>query len=418
MSLDGMLGRCWPPGWHLNRRRTSVRTTAHTEGLRLCDGAGGRPNQPQAADERRLAEWAPPTWSRDTGHMILRDEILEQPEVARRFLARAPAMMEPLAAAIRARGVDHVVIAARGTSDHAAIYAQYVLGIRHGLSVGLGTPSVVSLYGARPRLDRSLVIGISQSGVSPDVVAVIAEGRRQGAPTVAITNDPRSPLALAAETTIDLGAGSERAIAATKTYTAELLAIAALSVALGRDDLDADTTDAADLAAIPDALAAVTALEPDVIAMAAEQAAANRLLILARGYEYATAREWSLKLKELAHVFADPYSAADFEHGPLALLEPGVPVIAMVRPGPTRDGLVAFLERLRTDIAADLAILSDDEGALRLARWPLRLPAGTPEWLGPIVSIVVGQQHALHLTRARGLDPEAPRHIRKVTSTS
>ncbi|MGK2851107.1 MAG: SIS domain-containing protein [Candidatus Limnocylindrales bacterium] len=349
--------------------------------------------------------------------MILRDEILQQPEVAARFLARAPAIMEPLAAAILARGVDHVVIVGRGTSDHAAIYAQYVLGIRHGLSVGLGTPSVISLYGARPRLDRSLVIGISQSGASPDIVGVVAEGRRQGAPTVAITNDPTSPLALAAETVIDLGVGPERAIAATKTYTTELLAIAALSVALRSDAADA-AADAADLAAIPDALASVASLEPEVIAMSADQAAASRLLILARGYEYATAREWSLKLKELSHVFADPYSAADFEHGPLALTEPGVPVIAMVRPGPTRDGLVTLLARMRADLSADLAIVSDDEEALRLARWPLRLPAGTPEWLGPIVSIVVGQLHALHLTRARGLDPEMPRHISKVTRTS
>lgn len=347
-------------------------------------------------------------------HMILRDEILEQPEVAARFLERAPAVMEPLAAAIRARGVEHVVIAGRGTSDHAAIYAQYVLGIRHGLSVGLGTPSVISLYGARPRLDRSLVIGISQSGASPDVAGFIAEGRRQGALTVAITNDPASPLAIAAETTIDLGVVPERAIAATKTYTTELLAIAALSVALHPDA----AADAAHLAAIPDALASVCAVEPEVIAMSADQASADRLLILARGYEYATAREWSLKLKELSHVFADPYSAADFEHGPLALTESGVPVIAMVRRGPTRDGLVRLLERMRDDLSADLAIVSDDEEALRLARWPLRLPAGTPEWLGPIVSIVVGQLHALHLTRARGLDPEAPRHIRKVTRTS
>ena len=108
--------------------------------------------------------------------MSLHDEILEQPEVARRFLERAPAMVDPLAAAIRDRGVDHVLIAARGTSDHAAIYAQYVLGVRHGLSVGLGTPSVISLYGAQPRLDRSLVVGISQSGASPDVVAVVDAG--------------------------------------------------------------------------------------------------------------------------------------------------------------------------------------------------------------------------------------------------
>ena len=279
--------------------------------------------------------------------MTLRDEILEQPEVAARFLDRSRDVLATLAADLRAREVDHVVIAARGTSDHAAIYAQYVLGIRQGWSVGLGTPSVISLYGSRPYLGRSLVIGISQSGASPDVIAVIAEGRRQGAPTIAITNEPTSPLAEAAATTIDLGAGAERAIAATKTYTTELLAIAALSAALGGDPAD----DLA-LADVPDALASVASLEPEIIAMSADQAATDRFLVLARGYEYATAREWALKLKELARVFADPYSAADFEHGPLALLEPGVPILATVRPGPARDGLVDRLARLRGELDA------------------------------------------------------------------
>jgi glucosamine--fructose-6-phosphate aminotransferase (isomerizing) len=344
--------------------------------------------------------------------MTLRDEILEQPEVAARFLRRAPDVVGPLAESIRAHDVDHVVIAARGTSDHAAIYAQYVLGVRHALSVGLGTPSVISLYGAQPRLDRSLVVGISQSGASPDVVAVIELGRRQGAPTLAITNDPSSPLATAAETSIDLGAGPELAVAATKTYTTELLALASLSAALSGDPADAQA-----LAAVPDAMAEALALEPDVESMARDQAASDRLLILARGYEYATAREWALKLKELARVFADPYSAADFEHGPLALLEPGVPVLATVRPGPTQAPLVALLERLRDELDADIAVVSNVPAALGLARWPFQMPQGTPEWLGPIVSIVVGQLHALHLTQARGLDPEQPRNLNKVTRT-
>jgi glucosamine--fructose-6-phosphate aminotransferase (isomerizing) len=344
--------------------------------------------------------------------VTLRDEILEQPAVAATFLERTDVTLRRLAETIIARQVDHVVIAARGTSDHAAIYAQYVLGIRHGLSVGLGTPSVISLYGAEPRLDRSLVVGISQSGASPDVVEVIAAGRRQGAPTLAITNDPTSALAVAAETTIDLGAGPELAIAATKTYTSELLAIAALSAAMsGRDE------DLAALRAIPDALASVLTLEPAAEAMARDQSRADRLLVIARGYEYPTAREWALKLKELARVFADPYSAADFEHGPVALLEPGVPVLSVVRPGPARDGLVRSLARLRVDLGAELAVVSDDAEALALARWPFALEPGTPEWLGPIVSIVVGQLHALHLTQARGLDPEAPRHLNKVTRT-
>ena len=364
----------------------------------------GRAREPTATVGLRARE--------PTATVSLRDEILQQPEVAARFLRRTPDIVGPLAEVIRAGGVDHVVIAARGTSDHAAIYAQYVFGVRHDLSVGLGTPSVISLYGAQPRLDRSLVIGISQSGASPDVVAVIEAGRRQGSPTLAITNDPNSPLAAAAQTTIDLGVGAETAVAATKTYTAELLAIAALSAAIS-----ADPDDAASLTRVPDAIEATLALEAAIADMAGEQAAADRLLVIARGYEYATAREWALKLKELARVFADPYSAADFEHGPLALLEPGVPVLAVVRPGPARASLVDLLGRLRADLDADLAVASEAADALAIARWPLALPDGTPEWLGPIVSIIVGQLHALHLTRARGLDPEVPRNLHKVTRT-
>jgi glucosamine--fructose-6-phosphate aminotransferase (isomerizing) len=248
--------------------------------------------------------------------------------------------------------------------------------------------------------------------VSPDVIAVVAAGRAQGAPTLAITNDPSSPLAQAAETSIDLGAGPELAIAATKTYTTELLAIAALSAALSGDPSDATA-----LVAVPEAIASALELEPAVESMARDQASADRLLVLARGYEYATAREWALKLKELARVFADPYSAADFEHGPLALLEPGVPVLATVRSGPTHAPLLGLLGRLREELGVDIAVVSDQGDALALARWQFPVPGGTPEWLGPIVSIVVGQLHALHLTRARGLDPERPRNLNKVTRT-
>ena len=243
--------------------------------------------------------------------MSLHDEILEQPAAAARFLAAQAEPVEQIAGSLRDRPPRHVVIAARGTSDHAAIYAQYVLGVRHRLSVGLGIPSIVSLYGVAPDLTDALVIGISQSGASPDIIGVIAAARAQGAPTIAITNDPASPLAAAAGQVIALEAGPERAIAATKTYTAELLAIALLSAALADDPVDR-----AAVAGIPDALAVALDLEPDIERIAADQAAATRALVLARGYEYATAREWALKLKELAHVFADPYSSADFQHGP------------------------------------------------------------------------------------------------------
>jgi glucosamine--fructose-6-phosphate aminotransferase (isomerizing) len=345
--------------------------------------------------------------------MTLRDEIHEQPEVAARLLASQAGPIAEIAGWLRGRSVRHVVIAARGTSDHAAIYAQYVLGVRNRLSVGLGTPSVVSLYGVVPDFTDALVAGISQSGASPDIVAVVAAARAQGSPTIAITNEPVSALGEAADRTIPLGAGPERAIAATKTYTAELLAIAMLSAALA-----GGPADRAALEALPEALARTLALEPEIERIAHDQAGVERAIVIARGFEYATAREWALKLKELGQVFADPYSAADFQHGPLALVEAGVPVLAVSRAGAPESDFVTLLTRLRTDLDAALMVLSDRPATLALSTWPVRLPEGTPEWLGPIVSIVAGQLHALHLTRAHGLDPERPRNLRKVTRTT
>ena len=350
--------------------------------------------------------------------MSLHDEILEQPVAARRQLASSASALTALGDRLRQEPVDSVVIAARGTSDHAAIYGQYVLGVRNGLSVGLATPSVVSLYGADPRVDRSLVIGISQSGESPDIVGVVAAAARRGAPTLAITNDPESPLAAGAGYVVDLAAGPERAIAATKTYTTSLLAIARLSAALDRDGGGAA---AADLASVPDAIAAALVTEPAVKDIAHELAAApghaDRCVIVGRGFEYATAREAALKLKELGRIFADPYSAADFLHGPIALVQPGIPVLVIAPSGVPSAGLLDLLDNLHSR-DADTVVLSDDEATRRLGRWAIPLPVGVPEWLRPITSIVPAQLLAYHLTLARGLDPDAPRYISKVTRTT
>ncbi|MGZ8501592.1 MAG: SIS domain-containing protein [Candidatus Limnocylindrales bacterium] len=343
--------------------------------------------------------------------MGLRDEILEQPAVAERQLASSRDVIAALVARLRAEPIDSVVIAARGSSDHAAIYAQYLLGTVHRLPVALAAPSIVSLYGVVPRFARSLVVGISQSGASPDIVGVVEGGRRQNVPTLAITNDPASPLAAAAEYVIALDAGPERAIAATKTYTTSLLAIARLSAAL-RDEPDS----LASVARVPAAIALALAVEPEVERIAGEMAEVDRCVVLGRGYEYATAREWALKLKELARVFADPYSSADFQHGPVALVEPGVPVLAVVPEGFASAGLVELLGHLR-DRGADVLILSDSAAIRASGRRSVALPADVPEWLRPIVSIVPAQLFAYHLTRARGLDPEAPRNLTKVTRT-
>ena len=347
--------------------------------------------------------------------MSLRDEILEQPEALRRQLGSSNDGLDALAARLRERPVGSVVIAARGTSDHAAIYAQYVLGVRNGLPVGLATPSVVSLYGAEIRFRDCLVIGISQSGASPDIVGVVAAGRRAGAPTLAITNDTASPLAEAADHVVDLAAGPELAVAATKTYTTSLLAIARLSLAL-----DPDPSGAAAVDAIPEAVAEALGAEgaaQDVAAtLASEPGALDRCVIVGRGFEYATAREWALKLKELARVFADPYSAADFLHGPIALVQGGIPVLVIAPSGVPAPGQQELLRDLETR-GVETVVVSDAAEARALGRWSIPMPASVPEWLRPIASIVPAQLFAYHATLARGLDPDDPRYIAKVTRT-
>lgn len=344
--------------------------------------------------------------------MSLRDEILEQPDAAQRLLDTGPAALTGLAGAVRARRPRFALIAARGTSDNAGIYAQYLLAIRNGMSVALAAPSTITLHGARPGMADALVIGISQSGQSPDIVAVLDEARRQGALTVALTNAASSPLADRADHVVDLRAGPELATAATKTYTTELLAVALLSAAI-----DAATPEeTADLARLPGLLASALEVEAHARDLATAHAGRQRAVVLGRGFSYASAREWALKLQEMALLAAMAYSAADFEHGPLALAEPGLPVLAVAPDGPELGAQLDLLTRLRQDHGARLLVLSDSAEA-RAIDEGLASPAGIPRWLAPIIEILPAQLYAYHLTVARGLDPEHPRTIRKVTET-
>jgi glucosamine--fructose-6-phosphate aminotransferase (isomerizing) len=342
----------------------------------------------------------------------LRDEIREQPSAAQRLLDAAPTVLAPIAAAVRTRRPRFAVIVARGTSDNAGVYAQYLLAVRNGLVAALAAPSTITLYGARPRMADALVIGISQSGRSPDIVAVLEEARRQGALTVTLTNDPTSPMAATADHVVDLQAGPERATAATKTYTTELLAVALLSTVL---DPPSDS-EVHDLAGMPGLLSEALKAEPQARDLATAHARRERAVVLGRGYGYASAREWALKLQELALIAAMAYSAADFEHGPLALAEPGLPVLAVAPSGPELEAQVALLRRLRDEHGARLLVISDAASARDLDEG-LALPDGVPPWLAPVVDIVPAQLYAYHVTVARGLSPEQPRTISKVTET-
>jgi glucosamine--fructose-6-phosphate aminotransferase (isomerizing) len=301
----------------------------------------------------------------------------------------------------------HAVIAARGTSDNAGRYAQYVWGTRNRLSVGLTTPSLFSVYDQPPRLDGALVVGISQSGESPDIVSVLEEGRAQGRPTVAITNEPDSPLADMADVVIDLDAGEEKAVAATKTYTAQLTVIAAISEAM--------TGGTGTLEQVPDLVRAALAQSDPAAVLAATEADMEHCAVLGRGFNQSTAFEWALKIQELTHVVAQPFSTADFLHGPIAVLEPDYPVLAVAARGPAIDDVVAVIERCRR-AGASLVVIGN-EPRLRQIGPVLEFEPDVEEWLSPIPAAVIGQLFAYHLTVAKGLDPEQPRGLHKVTRT-
>jgi len=344
--------------------------------------------------------------------MSLHSEILEQPERMDKLLAAQRKNVERIAQAIKGRDVQYVFLAARGTSDNAGRYANYLWGAVNGLPLALAAPSLFTYYHQPPHLKGALVVGISQSGQSPDIVSVLEEGKRQGCATLAITNLPESPLAKSADYLLDIQAGPELAVAATKTYTAELLTIAMLSAALSGDEARWN-----ELAQVPGWIKDVLRQDDAIRQIVQRYRYMQQCVVLGRGYNYATAFEWALKLKELTYVEAEPYSSADFRHGPIALVAKGFPVLVVVADGKVSGTLMELLNHLKHDLFAELVVISNVPEALSLAEVPIHIPVEAPEWLTPLISIVPAQLFAYHLTIAKGFDPEQPRSIRKVTET-
>ncbi|HEX2978841.1 MAG TPA: SIS domain-containing protein [Anaerolineaceae bacterium] len=341
---------------------------------------------------------------------ILDSEIHEQPVVLKQLLASELDNSRKIAAALRGQ-FEYVLIAARGTSDNAARYAQYLFGAHNRLQVALATPSLFTLYRCPPDLTGTLVVGISQSGQSPDIVSVLAEGRRQGRPTLAITNDPESPLAENADFILPLHAAPERAIAATKSYTASLAALALLSTAL-EDNPD----HLRELQQMPEMIeGAFAGVEPN-LRLVQRYRYMSHCVVVGRGYNYSTAFEVALKVKELTRVVAEPYSSADFRHGPIATVQPGFPVLLIAPKGAISEDMAELIQRMKK-LGAEMVVISDEQDLLVGADLPLPIPEGVPEWLTPLVMVVPGQLFARHLAVAKKLNPDQPEGLTKVTET-
>ena len=343
---------------------------------------------------------------------IMEQEVAEQPAALERTFKGCAAEAESLGRDARARDLSFVMIAARGSSDNAGVYAKYVFQAFNGLPVAMATPSLFTFNHTPPRLARALVLGISQSGQSEDIVEVLAEARRQGALTAAITADASSPLARQADHVLQLQTGTEKAVAATKTYTSSLAVIAAISASLAEDGKRKDA-----LKAIPvQAERTIAGAAPIAAARAERYRYMSRCVVISRGFCYGTAMEIALKLKELTYVTAEPYSSADFQHGPMAIIEPGFPVILISPSGAMLAHLAEFARGLQ-ERAAELISISDDREMLKMGITALPVPQGVPEWLSPVLSVIPGQLLALHLALAKGIDPDTPRGLRKVTVT-
>ncbi|MFD4877346.1 SIS domain-containing protein [Streptomyces sp. NPDC058420] len=340
---------------------------------------------------------------------IMAREMAEQPAVLRRILDEGAPRIRQVAQEVAARTPRFVLLTARGTSDNAALYAKYLLEIRLGLPCGLTSMSTTTAYGAHPDLTDVLVVTVSQSGGSPDLVASTRAAREAGAITVAVTNNPDSPLAAVSEYHVDIMAGPEKALPATKTYTASLLALYLFVEGLRGGD-------GAAAKPLPDLAEQLLARQDEVRTLASRYRFAERMVITSRGYGYPTAKEAALKLMETSYIPALAYSGADLLHGPLAMVDNVSPVIAVVTDGKGGAALQPVLDRLRGR-GADLVVIGP-AGQVEQASAGFVLPVeGVPEELQPVLEILPLQLLAYEVTIARGQDPDAPRALAKVTET-
>jgi glutamine---fructose-6-phosphate transaminase (isomerizing) len=342
----------------------------------------------------------------DAPAALMDAEVREQPTVWRGLLQSD--QFDSAAEAIRRHRPRMVLLAARGTSDHAALYAKYLVEVTHELPAGLVSPSTMTAYGAKPDLRDVLFFAISQSGGSPDLIQSLEVARAQGAFTVAVTNNPDSELAQLAEVHVDVQAGPEVAVAATKSYTAQLLALYLLL-----DRIRGGS--GGDARLLPDLGAEVLGREPEIAALAQRYRFAQRLVTTARGYSYPTVREAALKLMETSYLSAQAFSGADLMHGPLAMLDAQVPVLTVVADGPGGHAMRAVLARL-TKSAVDVFTVGTEE-AVSESTNGFVLPGNLPEAVSPILEILPFQQLAMHVAVARGENPDSPRGLRKVTET-
>jgi glutamine---fructose-6-phosphate transaminase (isomerizing) len=352
----------------------------------------------------------------------MRDEIRQQPDAIERTLTGEWGQVEQLRAHFQAHRPRFIVLAARGTSDNAAQFGRYLLEITTGIPVSLAAPSVYTLYQSKLDLKDALVVAISQSGESTDINIVLERAKEAGASTIGITNEPDSALAKLAQHTFLVRAGKEKSVAATKTYTGQLFIMYLLAHALGapiqRDDLKK----------LPEFAAAALELEPEITERAERYRFMQHAVVVGRGLNYANSFEFALKLMETCYIVAERFSSADLLHGPIAMLEASFPAFVLAPSGVTWTPIRELLEKL-VSLKAETLVLTDrsNADALRvsgLEKNVVTIPStlahnsmGPAELFTAIPYIIPGQLFAASLADVKGLDPDKPRTLSKITLT-
>lgn len=335
-------------------------------------------------------------------------EIEEQPDVLERTLAAERDKITRLGDFLRQKDIDLIILVARGSSDNASLFGRYLLEVTTGIPVSLCAPSVFTLYNAKLRLNRALVIGVSQSGEGADINQVLDSAKRFGAFTLAITNESESSMAKLADETLLIHAGREKSVAATKTYTGQMLHFYMLASAVGDRRLD--------YFKIPELTRRALDLRGEIEQLVERYIFMDNCVVVGRGMNYGNSYELALKLMETCYVVAERFSSADFFHGPLAVVERRFPVILFAPKGVTQQGSIDLLTRLR-DLKADSLSITNDSAAAKLSSRSLLMPEEIDEFLTPIPFIVPAQLFAAYLSAAKGLDADAPRSLSKVTKT-
>ena len=337
-------------------------------------------------------------------------EIAEQPGALERTIAAERGKITKLANTLKSRDIDLIVLVARGSSDNAALFGRYLLEITSGIPVSLSAPSVHTIYGARLKLDHALVVGVSQSGEGEDINRVLENARQGGAYTVGITNEPNSTMTRLVDEALLMQGGRERSVAATKTFTGQMLLFYMLAGEMSSG------SPAFSVESIPDFVARALEQKPAILELVQRYVFMENCVVVGRGLAYANAYELALKLMETCYVVAERFSSADFLHGPLAMVERHFPVILFAPPGVMLPGVKNLIERLR-ELKADTLAITSDLNAAALCTRSIIMPREIDEFLAPIPYIIPGQLFAALLAEAKGLDPDAPRSLSKVTRT-